>query len=156
MPIVPEYATALAQFKAGNIYSMGSGRNTPKMRPEDILADQEGRAAPQIYPERPRRRRRRAWASAVCGKSPFLDERVRQAFSMSIDRDLYMDTFLNVAKFQSEGLPVETRWNTGLAATFDGWWLDPKGKNFGPNAKYYKHDIAEAKKLLAAAGYATA
>ena len=32
------------------------------------------------------------------GNSPFLDERVRQAVSMSIDRDLYIDTFHNVAK----------------------------------------------------------
>ena len=35
-----------------------------------------------------------------------------------------------------------------------GWWLDPKGKDFGPNGKYFQHDIADAKKLLAAAGYA--
>src|SRR6185436_4256587 len=26
-------------------------------------------------------------------------------------------------------------------------------KDFGPNGKYFKHDLAEAKKLLAAAGY---
>src|SRR5439155_3373774 len=39
-------------------------------------------------------------------------------------------------------------------ATNEGWWLDPKGKEFGPNAKYFQHDVAEAKKLLAAAGYA--
>jgi peptide/nickel transport system substrate-binding protein len=31
--------------------------------------------------------------------------------------------------------------------------LDPKGKDFGANAKYFKFDLAEAKKLLAAAGY---
>jgi len=37
----------------------------------------------------------------------------------------------------------------------DGWWIDPRNeKDFGPNAKYFKHDVAEAKKLLAAAGYA--
>ena len=74
---------------------------------------------------------------------------------MSIDRDLFIDTFYNVAKFEAEGLPVETRWHTGLRQSFRGdCWLDPKGKDFGPNAKYFKHDVAEAKKLLAAAGYA--
>jgi ABC-type transport system substrate-binding protein len=154
MPIVPEYATALAQFKTGNIYSMGSGGNTPKVRPEDILATKRDEPRLQIYPADlggggPR------MGFGYLPKSPFLDERVRQAFSMAIDRDLYMDTFLNVGKFQSEGLNVESRWNTGLMATFEGWWLDPKGKNFGPNARYYQRDIAEAKKLLSAAGFTT-
>jgi len=87
------------------------------------------------------------------GKSPFLDERVRQAVSMSWDRDLWLETFFNVSKFAAEGLPVETRWNSHLNANWDSWWLDPKGKDFGPNAKYFQHDIAEGKKLLAAAGY---
>ena len=35
--------------------------------------------------------------------SPFLDERVRQAFSMSLDRDLCIDTFYNVANFEQAG-----------------------------------------------------
>src|SRR5205823_9221225 len=87
------------------------------------------------------------------GKSPFLDDRVRQAASMAWDRELWIDTFYNVSKFNSEGLPVDTRWNSALGATWDGWWLDPKGKDFGPNAKNYQHDAAEAKKLLTAAGY---
>src|SRR5262249_11900821 len=52
-----------------------------------------------------------------------------------------------------DGLPVETRWNTALVATYEGWWLDPKGKDLGPNARYFQHDIGEAKKLLTAAGY---
>jgi len=43
------------------------------------------------------------------GKSPFLDERVRQALSMSWDRDLWIDTFFNVPTFTAEGLPVESR-----------------------------------------------
>jgi peptide/nickel transport system substrate-binding protein len=86
-------------------------------------------------------------------KSPFLDERVRQAVSMSVDRDLHLDTFHNVTKFRSEGLPVETRWNTAIAASNEGWWLDPKGKDFGPNAKYFQYNLAESKKLLGAAGY---
>src|SRR6185503_1523757 len=36
--------------------------------------------------------------------------------------------------------------------TFEGWYLDPRGKNVGANAKFFNHDIAEAKKLVAAAG----
>jgi ABC-type transport system substrate-binding protein len=51
-------------------------------------------------------------------------------------------------------LGVEARWNTGLQAIHGNWWLDPKGKEFGDNARFFKRDIAEAKKLLTAAGYA--
>jgi peptide/nickel transport system substrate-binding protein len=83
---------------------------------------------------------------------PFLDERVRQAISMSYDRDLYIDTFNNVKKFESEGLPVDTYWFTSIGNA-KGWWLDPKSKDFGPNAKYFQYDPTEAKKLLTAAGF---
>ena len=61
----------------------------------------------------------------------FIDERLRQAVSMAWDRDLFLDTFLNVAKFKTQGIDVETRWNSHLAATNEGWWLDPKSKDFG-------------------------
>jgi ABC-type transport system substrate-binding protein len=64
-----------------------------------------------------------------------------------------MDTFFNVSQFASQGIPVETRWNTALIATFEGAWLDPKSKNFGPNARFFEHNPSEAKKLLAAAGF---
>ena len=55
----------------------------------------------------------------------------------------------------AEGLNVETRWNSHVVAVEQGLWLDPKGKDFGANAKYFQHDLTEAKKLLAAAGYAS-
>jgi ABC-type transport system substrate-binding protein len=74
---------------------------------------------------------------------------------MSIARDDWIDAQYNTAAFESDGLNVEKRWNTSLQATeiSTGWWLDPKSKDFGPNAKFYQHDVAEAKKLLAAAGF---
>jgi ABC-type transport system substrate-binding protein len=153
LPIVAEYAAALAQFKAGAIYSMGSGGNTPKVRQEDILLTKQEEPRLSVF------------AGDLGGGGPrvgygylpgsvFFDERIRQAISMSWDRDLYIDTFSNVTKFRSDGLPVETRWNTALGATTEGFWVDPQGKAFGPNAKYLMHDLAEAKKLLTAAGYA--
>jgi peptide/nickel transport system substrate-binding protein len=85
------------------------------------------------------------------------DERVRQALSMSWDRDLWIDVFYNTDNFSKEGLPIERRWNTAFTATdsdvASGLLLDPKDSKFGPNAKFFRHDVAEAKKLLAAAGY---
>jgi peptide/nickel transport system substrate-binding protein len=48
---------------------------------------------------------------------------------------------------------VTSRWNSSLVNTQESWWLDPKGKDFGPNAMYFQHNVAEAKKLLSAAGY---
>jgi ABC-type transport system substrate-binding protein len=44
------------------------------------------------------------------------------------------------------------RWNTAVCSGWD-WWMDPKGKDFGPESKVYFYDPAEAKKLVQAAGY---
>jgi ABC-type transport system substrate-binding protein len=84
--------------------------------------------------------------------SPFRDERVRKAASMSLDRDLFIATFGNVDRFNKEGLDVPTRWNSSIYAG-ESYWLDPKvEKNYGADAKWYKYDAAEAKKLISAAG----
>ena len=151
VPIISEYAQVIAQLKAGNIHYY------ELVRGEDVLSIKRETPNIQIYAtdvDFPS-----GTTASLCfgwlpeAKSPFLDERVRQAVSMSWDRDLWLETFFNVSKFAADGLPVETRWNSQINANWDGWWLDPKGKDFGPNAKYFQHDIAEAKKMLAAAGY---
>jgi peptide/nickel transport system substrate-binding protein len=87
--------------------------------------------------------------------TPFRDVRVRQAYSMGIDRDLLIDTYGNVSKFESAGVPVDTAWSTnGLwAGVYKGWWMDPRDDAFGENKKYFEHNVEEAKKLLASAGY---
>jgi ABC-type transport system substrate-binding protein len=89
--------------------------------------------------------------------SPFKDDRVRQAFALLWDRDLFFEAMLNTKKFEAEGLPVQTGYDNALRGpSYTGWWLDPRSKEFGPNAKYFKYDAAEAKKLLTAAGHSTA
>jgi peptide/nickel transport system substrate-binding protein len=75
---------------------------------------------------------------------------------MSIDRDLFAETWYNVSAFTNQGLPVDVGWSSIVPATeYTGWWLDPRDSKFGANARYFKHDIAEAKKLVAAAGFAS-
>jgi peptide/nickel transport system substrate-binding protein len=146
-PVVVETAATLAQLKAGNIhYFTPNAEDVVRVKEEEprlLLFDTDIPNTTQVM----------VFGQLPAGRSPFLDERVRQAVSMSWDRDLFIDTFYNVDKFTAQGLPVQTRWNSAMASLWDGWWLDPKGKDFGANAKYYQHNIAEAKKLLAAAGF---
>jgi peptide/nickel transport system substrate-binding protein len=79
------------------------------------------------------------------GNSPYRDERVRRAASMAIDRDSILDGF-----YGGRGI-----WLSAVPGNFGGWRIDPKTEAaaLGPGAQWYQHNPAEAKKLLAAAGY---
>jgi ABC-type transport system substrate-binding protein len=74
---------------------------------------------------------------------PFNDPRVRQAVSMSINRD-------NILKVLYNG---RGNWNTAIPWAFSEWWLDPRSADQGPTAKFFKYDPAAARQLLAAAGH---
>jgi len=74
---------------------------------------------------------------------PFNDPRVRQAFSMGINREERIQVI-----HAGRG-----NWNNTIPWALSEWWLDPRGADIGPNGKFLKYDPAEAKKLLAAAGY---
>ena len=152
-PLVSEYAARLAQFKAGNIHYLAA------VRAEDLLTIKKDEPRINIVPSivlLPVSQATDHFTFGLLpdGKSPFLDERVRQAVSMSWDRDLYIEVFHNISEFEKQGLPQESRWHSHVWSGLDGW-LDPRGKDFGPNAKYFVHDLAEAKKLMAAAGYSS-
>ena len=85
-------------------------------------------------------------------ESPFRDERLRQAASMLIDRNLFIDTFYNTQAFEKSGLSTPRRWHTVIPVGYDDFWLDPQdAKKFGENYKYYAYNPAEAKKLVQAA-----
>jgi peptide/nickel transport system substrate-binding protein len=145
--IVPEYATGLAQLRAGNLgYYVD-------IKSEDIIPTKKALPS-MVMLQKSAFEDRGAVTQVGLGYkpgSPFFDERVRQAMSMLYDRDLWMETFYNLAKFKEEGLEVPARWDTMLPPGFEGYWTDPKDKAFGEAGKFWLHDPAEAKKLLLAA-----
>jgi len=72
---------------------------------------------------------------------PFKDVRVRQAVSLALDRQGMID-----ASYEGVG-----NFNTAIPAGLVEWVLPVN--QLGEGAKYFRHDPAEAKRLLAAAGY---
>ena len=74
-------------------------------------------------------------------KPPFNDVRVRQAVSLALDRKEIID-----ATFEGAGAV-----NGPLPAALSEWALPIA--ELGEGARYYRHDPAEARRLLAAAGY---
>jgi peptide/nickel transport system substrate-binding protein len=149
MPILTEYAARLAQLKAGNIHYLDMSQNS-----EDVVATQKSTPKLLVFGT-DFTVRGEVVTFGMNGDSPYKDERVRQAVSMALDRDLMVDAFYNVSNFRKDGIDVPTRWNTAISGEWapSGEWLDPKSKEFGENAKYYQFNLAESKKLLSAAGF---
>ena len=147
-PIIPEYAARLAQFKNGNIH-------TSTATPNDIVQTKKDAPATVIRQEPNFTTSPTGYQSfGYEGDSPFKDQRVRQAFSMLIDREAYVDVIENRDNFRASSIEMPTAYHTVLAPGWNDFWLDPQdAKKFGANAKYLSHDVAEAKKLLAAAGF---
>jgi ABC-type transport system substrate-binding protein len=145
-PVLPEYAATLAQFIAGKFLSIQVGQ-------EDILPTKKQVPALDLMVAPPLGLYNRAYFGRKPG-SPFLDDRTRQAYALTLDRNLYLETIFNVKAIAAEGIPVEIFPEGALTSeTYAGWYLDPRDKAFGPNAKYFTQDIAEAKKLVSAAGF---
>ncbi len=148
VPVVSEYATQLAQFKAGNIW-------TSAARQEDIVQTKKDVPDSVLYLDSQYSTISSVIVFGYDGDSPFKDERVRQAVSRAVDRETLTDVMNNRDKFKADGLDLATRYHTAISATWEGFWLDPKDtKKFGPNNVFYDYNISEAKKLLAAAGFA--
>ncbi len=76
--------------------------------------------------------------------SPFSDIRVRRAASLAVDRKGLLD-----AGYNGQG-----PWANLVSPWLGKWWLDPQGKEIGDTGKWFKHDPAQARQLLAAAGHA--
>ena len=143
--IIPEAATRLAQFQAGNLDATALGasdlvkvkQQLPNVTFVGLLTEQTS----YVY------------FDSEAG-SPWRDERVRQAVSMAIDRDALNDLAFEVTKLKNAGLDVKSLWNNIIPAGMSRFWLDPKSSAHGDTGKYFNRDVAEAKKLISAAGFA--
>jgi peptide/nickel transport system substrate-binding protein len=146
-----EYSSIRTQFEQGNLDFHAGLSNLIQ---EDVLALKKANPKLVMY--------QRPFFAKGCGAiffgrkpgSPWNDERVRKAMAMSMDADLWGDNYSNRAKFEAEGLPVETAMFARGGPGYD-WWLDPKKDEIGPQSKNLKHNPAEAKKLIQAAGIST-
>src|SRR5262249_401340 len=69
---------------------------------------------------------------------PFNDVRVRQAVSMAPNRDQAIQVIQ----------AGRGNWNNAIPWALSEWWLDPRGPDMGPNAKYISYNLAAAKQLL--------
>ena len=88
------------------------------------------------------------------GPGPFTkDKRLRQALSMMIDRDAVYTALGGLDAWKKLGVQLPIVLDNFVAAAFQKYWTDPRGKEMGDSAKFFAYDVAEAKKLLAAANY---
>jgi peptide/nickel transport system substrate-binding protein len=131
--VIPDDATAMAGLRGKELdfYQIANQNQDAlkKSNPEIQYVEWEYLLIPFVY-----------WK---LDKPPFNDPRVRQAVSMALNRD----ETINVI-YAGRG-----NWNNFIPWALSEWWLDPRGPDMGPAAKYYKYDPAEVKALLAAAGY---
>ena len=148
IPIIPNTAQQEVQFRAKNLHLGAVSRPNMAQFAKDLPDTSVVVGARDVN-------------SPTCGFSyspgqPWHDVRVRRAVSMATDRDVFADVILNPKLLEPFGAKLTVRWNAPIAAGYGAFWLDPKSPQFGPAAQYLQYNIAEATKMLAAAGYTAA
>jgi ABC-type transport system substrate-binding protein len=132
--IIPDTATQLAALRSGQLdfYQLLSQTDIEPLKqsnPELQFVEWEWLYTPFIY-----------WK---VDQPPFNDARVRKAVAMALNRDAMISVV-----YAGRG-----NWNNFVPWALSEWWLDPRGPDMGPGARFYKYDPAGARALLSAAGY---
>jgi peptide/nickel transport system substrate-binding protein len=135
--IIPDYATREAQFQAGTI-------DYDFFPASDVDSLKKGSPKAKVVPYVPNLLHFIFFSNISSPESPFHDVRMRRAVSMAIDRDGFIAAIDN----------GQGTWSNFINPGLGKWALDPKGKDIGDAGKWYKHDPAQAKQLLAQAGHA--
>ncbi len=144
---ITEPAVHEAQFRAGSLVY------TQFFPPERVLPTKQEMDQLKMYATDVAPNVAVAWIIGKTPASPFKDVRVRQAMMMSYDKQIITEAFSGLQAYEDAGIPVTKAYQCALPSDRP-WYLNPESKEFGPNVKYLKEDVAEAKKLLAAAGFA--
>ena len=148
IPIIPEYSNRLAQLEAGNIDMLdavnGDDVLDVKARHEDLQWLGSVSTVQSMF----------YFSNTLTTDQPWGDERVRQAISRALDRNSLSELGYNEAALAGAGLSVKGGWQNIIPVGFgERWWLDPQSAAAQPSHQHFVYDLAEAKKLLAAAGY---
>lgn len=155
--IIPEYATRLSQFLAGNIdeveingTDLERAKNTIKGL--QIYVGESNLPASYItFDGRP-----------SAANAPWRDPRVRKAISMALDRSAMLDAAYNLKAIEKLEIGAKRRFNNDVPALETPYWMDPQGKVqhaasdpklSADNLKSFAYNPADAKKLLEAAGF---
>lgn len=145
LPILPEYATRIGQFKAGNIWDAD-------IRAEDILNLKRENPKVNVWLNSNFTGSSQPLALNWRPNSPFHDFRVRKGLSLLYDRELFLRTFQNVDGFAKEGIDISYRLHTIVFAGDTNYWIDPLSNGLGAVAENIRYNPDEAAKLLNAAG----
>jgi len=129
--VIPEPSASLAAFRAGKLDLISS---TSKTDVDSVLRSRPNTQLIKTVST--------GWSRFVfrTDKKPWNNQKLRQAFSVALDRQAAIDTL-----FDGEGtFPT-------VMPLYPGWTLPVE--KLGEASKYWKHDTGYAKQLLAEAGY---
>ncbi len=146
VPIIPEYSNQYAQFINGNIVDF-----TPTAR-DVLLLHRDVPGTVVVANEIPERADYHRFGRISPLKQAWADPRVRIAVRRSIDFKSIAEFRANKAEFEAAGIPIELICKTHVPQN-PGYWLDPEKGELGKVSENYLYNVAEAKKLTAAAGY---
>ncbi len=134
--IIPDLSTQEAQFQAGklDVYERSAAADyddLKKANPKANVVEYTPNGMAFLF-----------FHDVTAADSVFKDVRVRRAASLALDRQGLIDSAYN-------GRGV---WANLTNAGLGKWYLDPRSKDQGDSAQWFKHDPQQAKQLLTAAG----
>lgn len=130
---IPDRAALVAAYRAGQIDNF-TGNDSWEVF-EDVMRTEQGKTDVNVFQQNASGQ---PYFGVYQNKPPFNDLRVRRGLSMALDRDALVKARYKIG-----------RWSIGFPTDWTGQDYPSIPSQFGP---YFQYNVAEAKKLLAAAG----